>query len=99
MLYRCVSRAELAASCSALLVAGERETGVRPSNAALVALMPHATARYVRRTGHGRLGLKAALHQEMVGAWLAGRDLPDDLEPETAVWSRATVGRAMGRPG
>ena len=42
-----LTRAEIGAACPTLFVAGERETAVRPSNAALAALMPHATARYV----------------------------------------------------
>ena len=38
------SPAELAAPCPTLLVAGEAETLVRPSNAAQASLMPHAVA-------------------------------------------------------
>ena len=77
-----VSRTEVRAPCRTLLVAGEKETAVRPSNAALAALMPHATARFVPGRGHGWLARDPDLHVRMVEAWLTGTDLPTGLQPE-----------------
>ncbi|HLB45088.1 MAG TPA: alpha/beta hydrolase [Candidatus Limnocylindrales bacterium] len=94
-----MTAAEVAATCPTLLVAGERETSVRPSNAGLAALMPHATARFVRGTGHGWLGMKPTLHREMVEAWLANQELPAGLEPETTTWPKATVERVLAEAG
>lgn len=79
-----VSRAEVRAPCPTLLVAGEKETAVRPSNAALAALMPHATARFVPGRGHGWLARDPDLHVRMVQAWLSGTPLPAELQPEPA---------------
>jgi pimeloyl-ACP methyl ester carboxylesterase len=90
-----LTRAEALAANRTLLVAGEAETAVRRSNAALAALMPHAIARYVPGLGHGWLGTRPALHVAMVEAWLAGRELPDGLLYETIAWSRAKVGRLL----
>jgi pimeloyl-ACP methyl ester carboxylesterase len=90
-----MTRAEIGAECSTLFVAGEHETAVRRSNAALAALMPHATASYVPGLGHGWLGTRLDLHLAMVEAWLAGRDLPSGLEPETIAWPKATVERLL----
>ena len=92
-----LTRTEIAATCPTLLVAGERETAVRPSNAALAALMPQAVARFVPGTGHGWLGAKLALHQAMVEAWLAGGEMPDGLAPETIAWPKGTVERLLER--
>ncbi len=64
------SRTEVEAGCPTLLVAGERETAVRRSNAALAAVMPRAVARYVPGLGHGWLGTRMELHLDMVEAWL-----------------------------
>ena len=77
-----VSRAEVRAPSATLLVAGEEETAVRPSNAALAALMPQAVARYVPGRGHGWLARDPDLHVRMVEAWLTGAALPDGLLPE-----------------
>lgn len=64
------TRTEVRAECPTLLVAGERETAVRRSNAALAAVMPRAVARYVAGLGHGWLGTRMELHLDMVEAWL-----------------------------
>lgn len=61
---------EVRAECRTLLVAGERESAVRRSNAALAAVMPGAIARYVAEQGHGWLGRRMELHLGMVEAWL-----------------------------
>jgi pimeloyl-ACP methyl ester carboxylesterase len=90
-----LTRAEVGAGCPTLFVAGERETDVRQSNAALAVLMPRAVARFVPGTGHGWLGVDLALHVDMVEAWLTGRHLPDDLVEETTPWPRAQVERLL----
>lgn len=90
-----LTRAEIGARCPTLLVAGERETDVRQSNAALAALMPTATARFVPGTGHGWLGVNLALHVDMVEAWLSDQNLPDGLAQETTAWSKAKVERVL----
>ncbi len=76
-----ISRAELEAICPTLLVAGEREHA-RESNAALAALMPHATARFVPGLGHAWFIWRRELHIGMVGAWLSDAPLPAGLEVE-----------------
>ena len=94
-----VSRVERTAESPTLLVAGEKETAVRPSNAALAELMPNAQARYVPGVGHGWLARRPELHVAMVEAWLTGAELPPELVPE--VPSPATVTRLrreLGEP-
>jgi hypothetical protein len=93
-----ISVAEVAAPCPTLFVAGERERPVRQSNAALASLMANGVARYVPATGHGWLGVNLALHQAMVEAWLAGRELPEGLVPETIAWSKLKVERVLAAP-
>src|SRR5687767_1508435 len=90
-----ITRAETVAPCPTLLVAGEREKPVRQSNAALAALMPHAEARYFPGAGHGWLGVDLDTHVAMVEAWLAARQLPETLEPETISWPKAVVDRLL----
>jgi pimeloyl-ACP methyl ester carboxylesterase len=90
-----ITRAEIGAPCPTLFVAGESETAVRASNAALASLMPHATARFVPSTSHGWLGMKPTLHRDMVEAWLAGQQLPVGLEPDTTTWSKPKVDRLL----
>jgi pimeloyl-ACP methyl ester carboxylesterase len=90
-----ITRAETVAPCPTLLVAGERETVARQSNAALAALMPNAEARYFPGAGHGWLGVDLDTHVAMVEAWLAARELPDSLVPETTAWPRAVVDRLL----
>jgi alpha-beta hydrolase superfamily lysophospholipase len=75
--------AEVRASCPTLFVAGEKETAVRQSNAALAALMPHAFARYVKGLRHGWLGTRPELHLEMVAAWLTTEEPSGGL-----IWER-----------
>lgn len=77
-----VSRTELAAASPTLLVAGQRETAVRPANCALAELMPHAVARYAPGVPHGWIAREPGLHVRMVEAWLTGRPLPPELRPE-----------------
>lgn len=76
------SRSEILAACPTLLVAGEKETAVRRSNAALAAVMPHAVARHVAGLGHGWLGTRMDLHIDMVEAWLANEESAEGLVPE-----------------
>ena len=76
------SRSELGAQCPTLLIAGEKEATVRASNAALAELMPHAIARYVPGLGHAWFGWRPDLHVRMVGAWLTGEALPEELKTE-----------------
>jgi pimeloyl-ACP methyl ester carboxylesterase len=77
-----VSLAEVNAPSPTLLVAGEKETVVRPANAALASLMPHATARFAPGLPHGWLAREPQLHVRMVEAWLTGQELPSELRPE-----------------
>jgi pimeloyl-ACP methyl ester carboxylesterase len=78
-----VSRVEVGAPSPTLLVAGEKETVVRPANAALASLMPNAVARFAPGLGHGWVARKPTLHVRMVEAWLTGQELPSELRPET----------------
>ena len=86
-----ISKAVLEAACPTLLVAGEREHA-RASNAALAALMPHASARFVPGLGHAWFIWRRELHIRMVENWLSDKALPAELEPEppspTAVATR-----------
>ena len=86
-----VSRVESRALSPTLLVAGEQESVVRPANAALAVLMPHAEARYVPGMAHGWLARRRDLHVAMVEAWLTDGELPDELVPE--VVSQAALAR------
>jgi pimeloyl-ACP methyl ester carboxylesterase len=76
------SRNEVRAACPTLLVAGEKETAVRRSNAALQGVMPRAVARYVAGLGHGWLGTRMELHLDMVAAWLTAEQSPEALVAE-----------------
>ena len=75
-------RIAIDAPCPTLLVAGEKETAIRSSNAALAALMPHAAAMFVPGLRHGWLARRTQLHARMVEAWLTGQELPSELVPE-----------------
>jgi pimeloyl-ACP methyl ester carboxylesterase len=74
--------AAIGAPCPTLLVAGEKESTVRPSNAALAALMPHAEAWFAPSLGHCWQRKDPDLHIRMVEAWLTGQELPSELRPE-----------------
>ena len=87
-----ISKDALEAVCPTLLVAGEREHA-RASNAALAALMPHATARFVPGLGHAWFIWRRDLHIRMVEAWLRDDALPAGLEPEPP--STAAVARVL----
>ena len=76
------SRTEVRAACPTLFVAGEKETAVRRSNAALAAVMPRAVARYVAGLGHGWLGTRMELHLDMVESWLTTEQSPVALVAE-----------------
>jgi pimeloyl-ACP methyl ester carboxylesterase len=76
------TRAEVRAACPTLFVAGEKETAVRRSNAALAAVMPHAVARYVAGQGHGWLGRRMKLHLDTVEAWLTAEESAAELVAE-----------------
>ena len=92
-----VSRVEVAAPCPTLLVAGEKETAIRSSNAALASLMPHAVARFAPGLAHGWVARAGDLHARMVEAWLTGQELPSELVPEPS--SPATVERLLRELG
>jgi pimeloyl-ACP methyl ester carboxylesterase len=94
-----ISRAEIAAPCPTLLLAGERETKppVRSSNAALAALMPGAEARFAPGQGHGWLGRQPELHVRTVAAWLNDEELPPELPVENTPWNEEAVGRLLER--
>ncbi len=77
-----ITAAVLEARCPTLFVAGEKEGTVRASNAALAALMPHATACFVPGLGHAWFAWRHDLHVRMVEAWLADEPLPTELVPE-----------------
>jgi pimeloyl-ACP methyl ester carboxylesterase len=68
--------------CPTLLVAGQKETTVRVSDAGLAELMPDAVARFVPALGHAWFAWRHDLHIRTVEAWLAARPLPPELEPE-----------------
>jgi pimeloyl-ACP methyl ester carboxylesterase len=89
------SREALEASCPTLLVAGEKETTVRASNAALAELMPEAIARFVPGLGHAWFGWRLDLHVRMLGAWLTGEALPEELKTEPP--SPSAVDRVLRR--
>lgn len=76
--------ATIGAPCPTLLVAGEKESRVRPTNAALAALMPHAEAWYAPGLGHCWQRQDPDLHIRMVEAWVSGQPLPPELRPEPA---------------
>ncbi len=71
------------APCPTLLVAGDKEGFVRPSNAALAALMPHAEARFAPGLGHCWQRTSPDLHIRMVEAWCTGQELPSELRRES----------------
>jgi pimeloyl-ACP methyl ester carboxylesterase len=76
------SHAEIEASCPTLLVAGESETVVRPSNAAQATLMTDAIAMYAPGGRHGWVARQTDLHIRMVETWLTGQELPSELMAE-----------------
>ena len=90
-----ITRTLLEAPCPTLLVAGEKEATVRASNAALAALMPHATARFVPALGHAWFAWRRELHIRMVEAWVTGDSVPEELKPEPP--SQAALARVLRR--
>jgi pimeloyl-ACP methyl ester carboxylesterase len=92
-----VSPVELAAGSPTLLVAGEAETAVRPSNAGQAALMPDALAVHVPGGGHGWAARRLPLHVAMVEAWLTDAPLPAGLVEEPP--SPAAVARLRREAG
>ncbi len=84
------------APCPTLLVAGEKERMVRPSNAALATLMPNAKAMFAPGRDHCWQRRAPDLHIRMVEAWVTGHDLPGELRREPPP-SPATVAR-LRRP-
>ncbi|MEA2026003.1 MAG: alpha/beta hydrolase, partial [Chloroflexota bacterium] len=67
-----------------LLVAGEKESHVRPIDAALAALMPEAEAWYAPGLGHCWQLADPDLHIRTVEAWVSGEELPSELRREPA---------------
>ena len=61
------------APCPTLLVAGEKESMIRPADAALATLMPHAEAWYAPGLDHCWQRKAPDLHIRMVEAWCTGR--------------------------
>ena len=82
----------IGAPCPTLLVAGEKESRVRPTNAALAALMPHAEAWYAPGLDHCWQRKDPNLHIRTLEAWFTGQELPSELRPEPEA-SAATVER------
>jgi pimeloyl-ACP methyl ester carboxylesterase len=76
------THAAIGAPCPTLLVAGEKESRVRPSNAALAALMPRATAMFAPGLDHCWQRTAPDLHIRMVEAWVTGQELPPELRRE-----------------
>jgi pimeloyl-ACP methyl ester carboxylesterase len=74
--------ATIGAACPILLVAGEKESRVRPTNAALAALMLHAEAWYAPGLDHCWQRKDPDLHIRMVEAWVDGQALPNELRRE-----------------
>jgi pimeloyl-ACP methyl ester carboxylesterase len=72
------------APCPTLLVAGEKEGFVRPPDAGLAVLMPHAEAWFAPGRAHCWQRRDPDLHIRMVEAWFTGRELPSELRPEPA---------------
>jgi pimeloyl-ACP methyl ester carboxylesterase len=87
--------AAIGATRPTLLVAGEKESTVRPADAALASLMPHAEARFAPGYGHCWQRVAPDLHIRMVEAWATKQELPSELRPEPAP-SAAMVAR-LGR--
>jgi hypothetical protein len=83
------------APCPVLLVAGENEGTIRPADAALATLMPHAEARFAPGLGHCWQRKDPDLHIRMVEAWCTGQALPSELRREPAP-SPAAVERLRG---
>jgi len=81
-----ITRRLLVAPCPTLLVAGERELKhVRASNRLLSERMPHAEAWMMPGASHGWGPAQFPdVHLRMVAAWIADRQLPAELVPETA---------------
>jgi pimeloyl-ACP methyl ester carboxylesterase len=84
--------ATIDAPCPTLLVAGEKESRVRPTNAALAQLMPYAEAWFAPGLDHCWERRAPDLHVAMVEAWFTGQELPSELRRE-ATPSQATVER------
>jgi pimeloyl-ACP methyl ester carboxylesterase len=84
------------APCPVLLVAGEKESMIRPADAALATLMPHAEAWYAPGLDHCWQRKAADLHIRMVEAWCTGQALPTELRPEPTP-SSAAVERLRAR--
>jgi pimeloyl-ACP methyl ester carboxylesterase len=74
--------AATAASCPTLLVAGEKEGYVRPADAALATLMPHAEAWYAPGLNHCWQRAAPGLHIRTVEAWCSGQPLSSELRRE-----------------
>ncbi len=90
--------ATIGAPCPTLLVAGQKESRVRPTNAALAALMPHAEAWCAPGLDHCWQRKDPDLHIRMVEAWVNGQALPAELRreapptPESVARLRREVG-------
>ena len=93
--------ATIGAPCPTLLVAGGKESRVRPTNAALAALMPHAEAWYAPGFDHCWQRKAPDLHIRMVAGWVSGQDLPAELrrEPPPRPEALGRMRRETARPG
>ena len=83
------------APCPTLLVAGEKESMIRPADAALATLMPRAEAWFAPGLDHCWQRKDPDLHIRMVEAWITAQELPAELRPEPAP-SPAAVDRLRG---
>lgn len=72
------------APCPTLLIAGEKESYIRPPDAVLAALMAHGEAWYAPGLGHCWQRKEPELHIRMVEAWCTGKELPAELRREPA---------------
>lgn len=84
--------AAIGALAPVLLVAGEKESSIRPADSALASVMPHATAWFAPGFGHCWQRKAPELHIRMLEAWFTGQELPSELRPEPAP-SAAMVAR------
>ena len=78
------SFAAIGALAPVLLVAGEKESAIRPADSALASLMPNASARFSPGLGHCWQRKAPVLHIRMLEAWFTGQELPSELRPEPA---------------
>jgi alpha-beta hydrolase superfamily lysophospholipase len=87
------------APCPTLLVAGEKEGYIRPADAVLATLMPHAEAWSAPELDHCWQRKAPDLHIRMVEAWVSGQELPSELRHEPAPSPEAVERMRRMAPG